>query len=248
MLRNLAQLGAVAGLGLLLAACGGSSSPEPTATTPPPTAAPPTAPATGTVGILFTDAPTDEFEEILVTVNEISLLGTAEGDEPVELFSGEQTFDLLSLRDFTEPFIFVDGVPVGDYEKVRLQVSRIQLVRSRDEDGVITDYEDARITGNGKLDLNPRGTFEVEGGQTLLIRIDIDAQKSVLVVGAGRSGQYIFRPVVFVVIDRGDLSDRLVRLYGTIGENFEGGFELCELRRIQNLTPILDGAEGEDSG
>ena len=248
MLRKLLQIGAATGLGLMLAACGGSSSPEPTATTPPPTAAPPTAPATGTVGILFTDAPTNEFAEILVTVTEISLLPPQGGDEPVELFSGEQTFDLLQLRDFTDPFIFVEGVPVGEYEKIRLRVTRIQLVRERDEDGVITDSEDAKITGNGKLDLNPRGTFEVEGGQTLLIRIDIDAKKSVLVVGAGRSGQYIFRPVVFVNIDRGDLPDRLVRLYGTIGEDFTDGFELCELRRIQDLPPILGGEAGEDSG
>lgn len=242
MLKKITQIGAAAGLGLLLAACGGSSSPAPSASTPPPTATPPTAPATGSVGIMFTDAPTDEFAEILITVTEVSLLPAGDGGERVELFNSEETFDLLQLRDFTEPFIFVDGVPIGAYEKVRLRISRIELVRTRDENGEIIDSVLARITGNGKLDLNPRGSFEVEGGQTLLVRIDVDARKSILVVAAGRSGQYIFRPVVFVDIDTGELRDRLVRLYGEVDEIADGQFALCELRRVQsNLQDEFSG-------
>jgi len=53
---------------------------------------------------------------------------------------------------------------------------------------------------SGKIDLNPRGDFEVTAGATLSIRIDIDADKSIKLHQAGQSGKCIFRPVVFVDI------------------------------------------------
>lgn len=218
----------------LLAACGGSSSPGDTVTSP--------SSNTGTVGILFTDGPTDEFDRILITVNEVSLLPADEDATPVEIFSGEETFDLLELRDFTDFFALAEDVPAGDYRKVRMRISNIDLVALNDQDAV-ERTEQPRITGNGKLDLNPRsgGPITLEGGETLLIRLDLDAEKSFLVVRAGASGQYIFRPVVFVDIED-KLRDRLVRLFGTIGaEESESRFELCELQRIQGEGTASNG-------
>jgi hypothetical protein len=219
----------------LLAACGGSSSPGDTVVSPSQT--------TGTVGMLFTDGPTDEFDRILITVNEVSLLPADEDAAPVEIFSGEETFDLLELRDFTDFFAVAEDVPAGDYRKVRMRISNIDLVALNDQ-GAVERIEQPRITGNGKLDLNPRsgGPITLEGGDTLLIRLDLDAEKSFLVVRAGASGQYIFRPVVFVDIED-ELRDRLVRLFGTIGaiEESESRFELCELQRIQGAGTASNG-------
>lgn len=220
-------------MAVLLTACGGSSSPSDTLGTPPDTSAPP--PTTGTVGILFTDGPTDEFDRILITVNEVSLLPADRDADPIEIFSGEETFDLLELRDFTDFFAVAEEVPAGDYRKVRMRISNIDLV-ALDADGEVERVVNPRLTGNGKLDLNPRsgGPITLEGGETLLVRLDLDAEKSFLVIRAGASGQYIFRPVVFVDIE-GELRDRLVRLFGTIGDidDAEPRFELCELQRIQ---------------
>lgn len=219
----------------LLSACGGSSSPGDTVVNP--------SSNTGTVGILFTDGPTEEFDQILITVNEVSLLPADEDAAPVEIFSGEETFDLLELRDFTDFFAVAEEVPAGDYRKVRMRISNIDLV-ALDDEGEVDRTVQPRITGNGKLDLNPRsgGPITLEGGETLLIRLDLDAEKSFLVVRAGASGQYIFRPVVFVDIE-GELRDRLVRLFGTIGEiePSESRFELCELQRTQGEGTAWDG-------
>ena len=219
----------------LLSACGGSSSPGDTVVNP--------SSNTGTVGILFTDGPTEEFDRILITVNEVSLLPADEAAAPVEIFSGEETFDLLELRDFTDFFAVAEEVPAGDYRKVRMRISNIDLV-ALDDEGEVDRTVQPRITGNGKLDLNPRsgGPITLEGGETLLIRLDLDAEKSFLVVRAGASGQYIFRPVVFVDIE-GELRDRLVRLFGTIGEiePSESRFELCELQRTQGQGTAWDG-------
>ena len=232
MSRILSILGLVATV-WLLAACGGSSSPGDTVASPSST--------TGTVGILFTDGPTDEFDRIMITVNEVSLLPADEDAAPVEIFSGEETFDLLELRDFTDFFAVAEDVPAGDYRKVRMRISNIDLV-ALDDRGEVDRTVQPRITGNGKLDLNPRsgGPITLEGGETLLIRLDLDAEKSFLVVRAGASGQYIFRPVVFVDIE-GERRDRLVRLFGTIGEIDDSRFELCDLQRIQGEGAAWSG-------
>ena len=206
-------------------------------------------PQTGTVGIMITDAPTDEFDQILITVEEVRLLG-GNGNDDYLMFEGSETFDLLALTEFTDLFTVSDDVPVGEYEKIRLQVSGIELVEL-DDNGDVVRTEDVRPRGNGKLDLSPRGSFNVEADETLLVRLDIDARKSILLVGAGASGQYILRPVVFVDIDRGELRDRLVRLYGEVEAVEADEITLCNLRRIQSeqgrrivwLTSLPKGLE-----
>lgn len=214
----------VAAAALALAGCNSSSSDDDSNIVLPP--------QTGTVGILFTDAPSDEFDRILLTVEEVRLLG-ANGNDDFLMWEGDETFDLLELTEFTDLFAVSEDVPVGEYEKIRLQIGGIELVEL-DNDGNVVRTEDVRPRGNGKLDLNPRGSFNVEADETLLVRLDVDARKSILLVQAGASDQYILRPVVFVDIDRGELRDRLVRLYGEVNAVDGEGIELCDLRRIQS--------------
>ena len=75
---------------IFIAGCGGGgSSAEPVVAPVTPL------PSTGTVGLLFTDAPTDEFESILLTVTDAILIG---GDDKQEiLFEGAEPIDLLNL-------------------------------------------------------------------------------------------------------------------------------------------------------
>ena len=102
---------------------------------------------TGTVNILFTDAPTDDFSAINVTLSRIELIpfndedsdadSDAEGgdgddsdsDRPsrrATLFTGEATFDLLQLENFTSLFSVTPDVPAGEYRKIRLTVSGLR--------------------------------------------------------------------------------------------------------------------------
>ena len=79
----------VAIVALIITACGGGSAVE--------SAAAPQS-NTGTVGLLFTDAPTDEFEAILLNVTEAVLIG---GDEKQHfLFQGSEPIDLLQSEGF----------------------------------------------------------------------------------------------------------------------------------------------------
>ncbi len=236
-LQRFPRLGAFFALTLLLAACGGGgggASTAPVATPPPDSQIP----DTGTVGVIITDASTEDFDRILATITSIELRGD---DADAVIFSGEETIDLLELESFTELFAVADGVPAGDYNKIRLRLSELSLVRTDDMGNAIETINVA-LPGNGKVDLNPRQTFFVMPGSTLLLELDIDAHKSIKVTGTGNGTRYNFRPVVFVKIQEADDVARLARLHGTVEEidDTTGEFVLCQ-------TDFVSDPDDEDS-
>jgi hypothetical protein len=93
----------------------------------------PTAPTTGKVAILLTDGATDEFCQILATVESIELL--SESGSRTNVFTGPETVDILAMRNYTDFFAIDPEVPIGAYEKVRMTLSDLALVRC-DEQGV----------------------------------------------------------------------------------------------------------------
>ena len=183
---------------------------------------------TGSVALLLTDAPSDIFEEINITVVKAELLSD---DGRVTLFEGERTFNLLDLTD-VKIFAIRDGVPAGTYNKIRLTLK---------DDGIaLVDYNDSnapadydiyypKLPGNNKLDLNPRGDFTVVAGGTLAIQIDIDANKSIHIVKKNKKDEYNFRPVVFIDIVTDAFKERFVKLHGDIYaiDTLDLSFKLC---------------------
>jgi hypothetical protein len=164
---------------------------------------------TGTVSVFIADGPADEYEEIWVTVNEVSLI-PVKGD-PIVLFRSERGYEVNLLEYRDEDFLLtVRRVPAWWYEKVRLRVSDVRAVGG--------PCEELKIKlPSGKIDLNPRGSFRVAPGGTLAIRLDIDANKSINLHPAGESEKCIFRPVVFVDIEPGKLAGRCPQIVsGTI--------------------------------
>lgn len=179
-----------------------------------------TAPATGTVLFLLTDAPVDELSAINLEVTEATLIG---GHGQQTIFSGNKTINLLDLANFNEPIAFGE-VLAGDYTKIRLQISSLELV-----DKITEKSTFVRLPANGKIDLLDQGRFTVFPGRTLVVEIDVDANKSVHIVGTG-NGTYQFRPVVKVNIMDGGLPDKLARLEGVVAEVYDdpaGRFLLC---------------------
>jgi hypothetical protein len=212
--------------GIVACGGGGGSSSSAVATSPPPVVD-----STGVVAIAVKDAPSDDFDKIMLTLTSVQLLGNG---APVTVFEGDKTFDLLDLQSFYDMLAVSDQVPVGSYSKIRLRVTDILLIQD-DGNGGETVIE-ADIPANGKIDLNPRGSFTVSADTAILIEIDLDAKKSIHVVGTG-SGSYKFRPVVFVDVQERQLLNGLVRVHGTIGDIAEDNsyLELCDVE-IQLTT------------
>jgi hypothetical protein len=237
------------GLALLAAAtlfgCGGSSSTPSSGVTPLPPGA-----QTGAVGIILTDAPDTYWDRALGTITSIELLSD---DGNVSLFEGDETIDFLDLESYSEIFWIAEGVPVGNYEKIRLHLSSLELQKLGDEDEVVESVF-TKLVANGKIDLNPRGGFTVIGDETLIVQLDLDMKKSLKIVEAGASGIVIVRPVVFVKILGEDPLQRFTRVHGFVRELTDEGFVLCQTRLVssegdtEELRHCLDVTLDGDAG
>jgi hypothetical protein len=201
--------------------------------------------STGSVVVVVTDAATEDFLQIRVTVTKVELLG-AKGH--FTLYEGSRTFDLLAMRDDARLLSLGHEVPAGDWSKIRLQVSDVELIRlvPEGEAGTVVDCPDdvtpdagfvcesiaPKLGGNGKIDLNPRGPITVRGGELVFVQLDLDANKSIHIVETG-SARFVFRPVVFVDLFSVRI-DRLVRLEGTIREIDDAAktLLLCDTHRV----------------
>ncbi len=146
----------------------------------------------GSVALLLADGPADDYDQIFITITEVSLIPPeGRGRSPVVIFRNPAGIevDLLDLRDEDYLLTVNRRVPAGIYEKIRLQISNV--------DPVGGPCISLRLP-SGKIDLNPRGFIEVVPNRTLSIRLDVDANKSINV-----SASCNFRPVVFVDIEQG---------------------------------------------
>jgi hypothetical protein len=193
---------------------------------------------TGSVAIVVTDGPSDDFCGIPVTITEVLLLSDA---GPVSLFEGRKTVDLLRLQDNTNLLTVGRRVPAGDYSKIRLVVPRLQLEEC-DEHGNVVDVIEVDHPSQ-KIDLVPRGGFTVRPGDLLLVQLDLDAEKSIKAHATG-NGRYRFRPVVFVDVFTGRAPNRLVGLEGVIEQldRQTGRFSLCRTHAVSQ--PVSeDGGE-----
>ncbi len=175
---------------------------------------------TGTVAVFVKDSPTDEFEHIWVTITQVELLPVS--GSPVVIYENSPgcRIDILDHRN--EDFLLKirRDVPAGQYSKIRLRVTSIELVPTT----ASTIGSDIEVKlPSGKIDLNPREPFTVVPGGALSVRLDIDANKAIH-VHPSKPGWYIFRPVVFVDIETGypaEICPKLV--HGTITELVKNG-------------------------
>jgi hypothetical protein len=210
----------------LLAACGGSGGSSSTSTP---------ADEHGTVGVLFTDAPTNDFCHAIATVEQIELLG---GNGRETIWTGSESIDLLQTRNYADLFTVNTEVGVGSYSKIRLTLADLTIEKC-DDAGSVVETHAVRLPGNHKFDLNPRGSFEVVGGEALLVEIDIDMKYAVHVVETGNAMHYEFRPLMFVTIVPD--GTKLVRIFGEVRDLAPPSFELCAIAPVSSTE--ADSAE-----
>jgi hypothetical protein len=220
-------------IALVLNACGGGSGGS--------------GPDTGQVSVLLTDGPTDQYERILISMTRMTLIGPG---GHVDLYDGpEITFDLLEMSEWGD-LAFTSKVRAGRYNKIRLELSKVELVDLADNSVERLN----KLPANGKIDLNPRGQFRVGPDHTTVIQIDMDAKRSFQVVQTGNN-KLQMRPIIFVNIyeDTLYLPERLVRLAGNVqagsisgagtADPTDDSFRLCELEFIsQSAGPSMGDA------
>ncbi|MBI3606493.1 MAG: DUF4382 domain-containing protein [Nitrospirae bacterium] len=173
-------LGALVGLfGLIaLAACGG------------PTAGGDSTAGGATVTLAMTDAPSDAFEAVTVTVDSATLIGST-GSFSIPFPDGAPiTLNVLEL-DGINWILATAAVPAGTYSKVRLQVSHATVTWPDGTEETLT------LVADGKVDLNFQGTIELGTHDASTIQLDFSAEDSIKLTETG-TGKLILRPQIFI--------------------------------------------------
>lgn len=205
---------------------------------------------TGRVSLLLTDKPTDDFDQINITVNSWQLLGDG---APVLLSDTVETINLLDLRNSFDVVVGAIDVPIGSYSKIRLDVAQIELVKLDVDGNIIPPIELPKLP-SGKIDLVFSGNIVVAANSTLVLKIDMDADNSIQYHATGND-KYIFRPVVRIDVVS-DSADAVIRLGGVVFDKQVAPatemFVLCRADavvvtddctrvNVNNSTTFLDG-------
>ena len=216
---------------VLITACGGgsgNSSNDNAASQTPPVGIT----ETGTIGLIITDKPSDEFVAIKLNVVEAILIGD---DGQAQLFKGVREIDLLDLTNFNEPIVFGE-VPAGIYTKLRLIIDDLRLYKEEGGDPI-----NVPLPANGKIDMLDTGGIPVFPGRTLLAEIDMDANKSIKITGQGNGKSYRFRPVVRAKFLDGGMPNKLARVEGFVSEipmEPAGSFVLCDFEAPESCIAV----------
>lgn len=147
----------------------------------------------GTVVLVMHDAPVDDFKEVWLTVESVTMIGDADSNNTEVLLSEGVRMDFLDLDSISQ-VLAMGNVESGTYSKIRLQVSDPEFVR--DDDSVFTEPE-VKLVANGHVDLNPQGTITIDADSLHLISLDLDLENSIQINQTG-NGRYILRPQIFI--------------------------------------------------
>jgi hypothetical protein len=148
----------------------------------------------GSMVMLIHDAPVDNFTEVWVTVESVSMIGADSDSASGEVvLASPVRMDLLSL-DSAALVLAMAEIEAGAYSKIRLQVSDPEFVRN--DDSVFTD-EDIQLVANGHVDLNTQGDVFIKADDLTVVSLDVDLDNSVQINQTG-NGRYILRPQIFV--------------------------------------------------
>ena len=149
---------------------------------------------------------------------------------------GGSTGGVAAPAQFATVGIALTDAPTGEVDQALATITSIELLG---EDGKVVLFSgvetiDAKLVGNGKIDLNPRGPFFVAAVATLVITLDFDVKKSLEVPETG-NGRVIVRPVIFVDIANGLPAPGLTRIHGEIAAiNDSGELRLCQSALISS--------------
>lgn len=141
---------------------------------------------TGLLEIRVTDAPAPEISAVYLTVSGVEVHRSGKDEVGWEtVISGPRTFELLHLRGIEE-VLGSSEIPAGRFTQVRLEVLHAEVI--------IEGRTESAEMASGTVKLV--GAFEVKPQEKTVLTLDFDAERSVIVTGAGIR----FKPTVRLIV------------------------------------------------
>ena len=167
-----------------------------------------TSEAMGTLEVRVTDQPGAAVSAIVLTVQniEVNISDSGEGGWRT-VVEGPREFDLLQL-DGIEEILGSATLEVGRYQQIRLEVVSAQVTIPNGVRQATVPSDRLRIVGG----------FEVVEGETTIVTLDFDAQRSVIFIPM-RGPQ--LKPVVKLLVRRGGQALEDARAVANIGEEIQ---------------------------
>jgi hypothetical protein len=168
----------------------------------------------GTVAVNLTDATTDSYQAVYVTIDTVQVHET-DGDSWQTVGTPQGTYDLLELANGVTASLGNTTVPAGDYTQMRLYIGESAdsgtniLGNTHPYANYVIDASDAahelKVPSGTQSGLKLTHGFSVEGNGTTVLLLDFDAEESV--VQAGNSGQWLLKPTIRVYTTAGEADE-----------------------------------------
>lgn len=225
------QIFAVSALAAGIAACGGSDG----------------GPATGSVSVDVTDAPTMEFSEVTIAFTGIRLKHES-GEWEDFTFDEPKIWNLLDLQGgASEPLITDEEVLAGNYSELRLLVdTEKSYVVEKDQ----PDVELSLAVPSGEQSgLKLKGDFIVAADNTTDFTVDFDVSKAIVNPQGQSLADYLLRPSLRLVnnLEVGSISGEVD--YVSINQETACGYEgAVYVYQGADVTPTDINVNDEESG
>ncbi|MDH3566150.1 MAG: DUF4382 domain-containing protein [Desulfobacteraceae bacterium] len=179
---------------------------------------------TGTLYLSLTDATTNEYQAVYVTIKEVwvHMGGNEKKDSNWEVVaSPDETYNLLDLVNGVREELGISDLPVGHYTQMRL------IIGDKPDNGFnfmgekhpyanyIIDgsdvYHELKIPSGLKTGIKIVNGFNIKADEITELLLDVDASRSIVMAGA--SGQWLLKPTIKVLetdnysIIRGNITD-----------------------------------------
>ncbi len=163
---------------------------------------------TGRLSLSLTDAATDQYSAVYITIREVAV--HAEGDLEdtwTTVSTPNKTVNLLELVNGVREQLALADLSAGHYTQLRLMIGETAdggvNIRSQAHPfanyviGDSSDYHELKIPSGFQSGIKIVQGFEINENRTTELLLDFDASRSVVV--AGRSGRYLLKPTIQVL-------------------------------------------------